>query len=144
MSRQLTDAQHKLVGALDDTAEHVAWKFDQSEYEGPSTIGFASIDNINGRKSFVRSVQSASRSDSIDWIQERRDKEYRIEIGHLEMDLSSSYSGGYSLKVLNISDIVEGPKHQRLDLREKIHSLVLNRLRTYGYLEDARIRSRMD
>jgi hypothetical protein len=37
-----------------------------------------------------------------------------------------------------------GPEHQRLDVRERLNRLVLERLQYHGYCENAFVRSRMD
>lgn len=145
---RLTDAQHEMVGDLDDVAEHVAWEFDADEYQGMSTCGMASITNIDGRSSFVRRVKSLATSDAVDWIRNagRPDVDkYVIEIGSLDLLLThSEYHGCYRLSLTNIGEIMGGPEMQRMDVQERLHDLVLERLRYRGYLDDARRTSRMD
>ena len=144
MSSKYTENQRELIATLDDVSEHVNWEFDETEYQGASTIGFASIKNIDGRKSFVRSVKSAAENDDILYVQEGRNDGYKIDVGGLEMSLSAGHKSGYRLSITNIGEFISGPAHQRLDVREDLHSLALQRLRKNGYLDNARIRSRMD
>jgi hypothetical protein len=144
----LTEAQSELVADLDDVAEHVAWEFDASEYEGIGTCGFAHVSGISGNGSFVRRVKSLAESDHSmvrESRQPHRDHDYVIEVGNLELSVrKDSYRGGYRLNITNVRDFRPGPAHQRIDVRERLHSLVLGRLRENGYLGDARVRSRMD
>lgn len=140
----LTEAQRELIGDLDDVSEHVAWEFDPDEYRGISTCGFAHVGNIDGRASFVRRVQSlADTGKSI--VQHGRNSGYRIQVGSLEMLLrEDSYRGGYRLSIANVGAYINGPEYQRMDVRERLHGLVLERLQYNGYLSGARVYSRMD
>lgn len=143
--QRLTDAQRELIGDLDDVAEHVAWEFDPDEYEGISTIGFASIVNVSGNGSFVRRVQSAASEGAIDSVEETPNGGYRIECAGLELSVTrDTYRGGYSISIINVGDFRSGPEHQRMDVRERLHRLVLDRLQKHGYCMDARVTSRMD
>lgn len=144
MDNKYTENQRELIAALDDTSEHVNWEFDEDEYQGASTIGFASVKGIDGRKSFVRSVRSAAENDDIPYVQEGQNGGYKIDVGGLEMSVSSGHNSGYRLSITNIRDFMSGPAHQRLDVREKLHSLALERLQKNGYLQEAYVRSRMD
>lgn len=144
METQITDAQEELITDLDDVAEHVAWEFEPDDYEGVSTIGFAHV-SLNGNGSFVRRVMSAADNEAIDYVEETRNGGYRIELGGLELSArTDSYRGGYRLSIINVGDFRPGPEHQRLDVRERLHRLVLERLQRHGYAQDARVRSRMD
>lgn len=138
--RQLTDAQEQMITDLDDVAEHVAYEFDPDEYRGISTIGFAHI-KVDGRCSFVQRVKSLAESNHGMVRQNRRG--YHIDVGGLGLMLSDG-TDGYRLSVSNVSEIMGGPEHQRMDVRERLHDLVLERLRSHGYLENARRYSRMD
>lgn len=137
----MTDAQTDLFETLDDVAEHVAWEFDPDEYTGISTIGFAHIGNIDGRSSFVQRVKSLADSDQ-PIVQENR-RGYHIDAGGLGLMLNQG-TDGYRLSISNVSDFRSGPEHQRLDVRERLHRLALNRLKQNGYLNDAVVYSRMD
>lgn len=161
---EMTDAQAEMICDLDDVAEHVAWEFDPDEYRGVSTVGFAHIYGLNGNKSFVRRIKSLAGVS--DHVTQTRRGEYEIEIGGLELRLAPSHDGGYRLSITDIGHYIDGPEYQRLDVRERLHSLVLHRLRSHGYfgtsrrdgadsvadsppenhanLTDARVHSRMD
>lgn len=150
---QLTEAQDHLVSALDDAAEHVMWEWDQPDPHGIGTCGFAHITNIDGRSSFVQRAKSLADSDAVDWVSRDRRNPVRgrvapiaIEIGSLELRLAPSHDSGYRLSVSNIAQLVGGPAHQRIDVREELHRLLLQRLRNeWGYFnERARVYSRMD
>jgi len=143
---RLTDAQTELVADLDDVAEHVLYEFDPDEYDGVGTAGFAHIRGIDGRSSFVRRCSSLAESDSVDWIQipDRRDS-IRIEIGGIQLSLTPNRDSGYRCSITNVSDIRPGPEHQRLDVRERLHRLLLDRLQYHGYLQrGVWVTSRMD
>ena len=134
-----TEAQEKLVTALDDTSEHVHWEFDKDEYKGNGEKGSAEISDISGRKSFVRSVKTTAKNDNISYVIEDGDG-YKITVGGVELRLSKDQHG-YCLSVSNTRDIVGGIEYRRLDVQERIHLLALQRLRMHGYLLDARLQS---
>jgi hypothetical protein len=164
----LTEAQTDLFETLDDVAEHVSWEFDPDEYQGISTIGFAHIKRIDGRSSFVQrakaladsenlsgspqaSDQRSSDNDAVEWVvRDRRNPvsgrvaPVKIEVGSLQLRLAPSHDSGYRLSVSNVSDFRSGPEHQRLDVRERLNRLVLNRLQYHGYCDDAWVSTRMD
>lgn len=137
-----TDAQSEFVGDLDDVAEHVAWEYNSDKYEGPGTCGFAHIGNIDGRSAFVKRVKSVADSGH-EGIQETR-RGYTISISGLDLGLTKNHDSGYRLSINNVSDFQPGPSFQRIDVRERLHQLVLERLRKHGYVQDARVKSRMD
>lgn len=148
---RLTEAQSEMIGDLDDVAEHVAWEFDPDEYQGISTIGFAHIKNIDGRSSFVQRAKALADNDAVGWVERDRRNPVsgrvapvRIEVGGLELRLAPSHDSGYRLSVSNVSDFRSGPEHQRLDVRERLNRLVLQRLQYNGYCEDAWVSTRMD
>jgi hypothetical protein len=142
-SSQLTEAQSDMIATLDDVSEHVAWEFDSDNYHGPSTVGFAHI-SLDGNSSFASRIRSLSKSGCPHVEHNERRDEYRIQVGGLELSLRSGHDG-YRLTVSNVKDYIGGPEFQRLDVRERLHSLVLERLRHNGYLEDhGQVRSRMD
>jgi len=139
----LTEAQSDLTETLDDVAEHVAWEFDPDEYDGFGSCGFAHIQ-MDGRCSFAQRVKSLASSDHS--MVEEVDRgpsatEYQIQVGGLQMVLNEA---GNRLSVTNVSDFRPGPEHQRLDVRIRLHELVLHRLQSHGYLDEARIYRRMD
>lgn len=140
----LTPAQSELISDLDDVAEHVAWEFDPDEYQGISTIGFAHIHGIDGNGSFMARVRSCVKSGQIEYITELRNGGYQIQISGLELHITKSHSGGYRASVTNVRSFKSGPEHQRLDVRERLNRLVLDRLQQHGYLNGAFVRSRMD
>lgn len=148
MGNQITEAQHELITDLDDVANHVAWEFEPDDYQGISTIGFAHISGVSGNGSFVRRVMSVADNQAIDYVEETRNGGYRIELGGLELSVRHSPStrgaGGYRISVINVGDFRPGPEHQRLDVRERLNRLVLDRLQFHGYCQDAWVRSRMD
>lgn len=142
MTDKLTDAQYNLIVALDDTAEHVSWEFDENNYIGTSTAGFAHIGSIDGRCSFIQNVKSLSSIPEVDCVSESRNA-YNIEVGNLELSIMN-LSDGYRVSVSNVRNYVSGPNYQRLDVQERLHRLVLNRLKSRGYLTDARVFTRID
>lgn len=143
-----TETQSQMIRDLDDIAEHVAWEFDPDDYRGISTIGFAHIDGIDGRSSFVQRVKSLADVDeeycSGFSVRETRRGEYRIEVGSLDLRLSTGGRNGWRLAITDVSAYIDGPEHQRLDVRERLHRLVLRRAQYHGYLDGARVYSRMD
>lgn len=141
---RLTDAQQELVSTLDDVAEHVAWEFDPEEYEGFSTCGFASIKNIDGRGSFVQRVKSLAESDHPAVTERERRSDYVISVGGASLRLSPERDSGYRLSLTNVSDFRSGPEYQRLDVRRRLHELVLGRLQYNGYCDRGRVHGRMD
>ena len=143
--RHLTDAQTELVTDLDDVAEHVMYEFDPTEYDGIGTVGFAHIRGIDGRSSLVRRCASLVDSDRVDWItrddchpgetdQNSESAPLRIAIGGLQVRLAPNHDSGYRCTITNVSEIRPGPEHQRLDVRERLHRLLLDRLQYHGYL----------
>lgn len=141
----LTEAQNEMLGVIGDAAEHVAWEFNESKYQGVSTCGFAHISGLNGNKSFVRRIKSMAGSDNINWVKEDRRGDYRIDVGGLELRLSKDeYNGGYRLSITNVQDYISGPEYQRMDVRQRLHSLLLDRLKYHGYAQEARIMVRPD
>lgn len=158
--QRLTEAQSEMIGDLDDVAEHVAWEFDPQNFEGISTCGFAHIGNIDGRSSFVRRIKSLADSDSDVVMANRRG--WHIEVGQQnpqdslprESDgrpsgmnlnlMKDGHRGGYRMSLSNVQHYMSGPEYQRMDVRERLHDLVLERLQSHGYLERARRYSRMD
>lgn len=142
---ELTEREESLLGALDDTSEHVAYEFDPDDYVGMSTCGMASITSIDGRSSFVKLVKSLADTDIVPGVNEDHNGSYKIEIGSLELFLShSEYHGCYRLSITNTQDLCIGPNFQRMDAQERLHDLVLERLRYNGFLEGARRTSRID
>jgi hypothetical protein len=141
----MTDAQEHLTAALDDMAEHVAWEFEPDQFDGISTIGFAHIHGIDGRSSFVQRAKSLADKETVGWVRRNRRDNVIIEIGPLDLRLAPAHDGGYRLSITNINELRPGPEHQRLDVRERLHWLVLERLQyEWGYLDGARVKSRMD
>jgi hypothetical protein len=142
----LTDAQHEMLVALDDVEQHIAWEFDPDEYRGISTCGFAHVANIDGRSSFVKRVRSLAKSDCVHVEEDERlsDTAYTIEVGGLEASLRPAHNSGYRLSITNVGSFISGPEYQRIDVRERLHGLLKRRLQYNGYLEDARVKSRMD
>lgn len=149
---QLTDPQHNMLGTLDDVAEHVAHEYDPDEYRGISTIGFAKIESIDGRSSFVQRAKSLADNPNVTGVQ--RDQRMpasngrvapiQISVGRPTLRLAPLHDSGYTLSITNVSDFQSGPEHQRLDVQERLHELVLQRLRYHGYCDDARVHARMD
>jgi hypothetical protein len=141
-SRGLTEAQHEMLGVLDDIVEHLHTEFDSDDYQGPSTCGMAHIHDLSGNGSFVRRVKSLADSEN-PHVTERQRRGYVIEVGGVTMTLMPAHDTGYRLSV-RTSDLLPGPEQQRLDAQERIHKLALQRIRYNGYADDARVRSRMD
>jgi hypothetical protein len=141
-SSGLTEAQSDLIAALDDVSEHVAWEFDESEYRGISTCGFAHI-HFSGNSSLYRRLQSLAGSDHPDVEFDQRN-DIVAQVGGLELTVMESHDSGYRLSIRNVKDYISGPEYQRLDVRKRLHSLVLERLRYNGYADSARIYTRMD
>lgn len=140
---RLTDAQEQMIGDLDDVAEHVAWEFDADEYDGFGACGFAHI-KMDGRCSFSQRVKSLASSDHpmVEKVERGPSAyEYQIHVGRLQMSLNEA---GNRLSITNVSDFRPGPEHQRIDVRIRLHELVLHRLQSHGYLDGARIYRRMD
>lgn len=159
--RGMTEAQSDLFETLDDVSEHLAWEFEPDNYEGLSTIGFAHIANIDGRSSFVKRIKSLANSDN-PIVRENRNG-YHIElgdsrrgspvsqtatrdgkVGKLSLMMMEAHDSGYRLSISNVSDFRSGPEHQRLDVRQRLHELVRDRLQYNGYCEDAYVKTRMD
>jgi len=152
MSGALSSPQSDLIGALDDAVEHVVWEWDQPDPNSVGTCGFARIDGIDGRSSFVQRAKSLADRDGTSQV--TRDRRHRprsgrvapvsIEIGSLDLSLRPNHDSGYRLTINNIPELVGGPAHQRLSVRRELHELLLNRLQHNGYLDDAYVRGRMD
>lgn len=143
----LTDAQHRLVGALDDGAEHVAWEFDPDEWRGVSTCGFAHIHIPDGRCSFVQTLRGLADDPEFDWITSAEHRSgHSVEIGCLELTCNpASTKGGYRLSITNTRELCHGPSFQRMDVQQHLHELLLNRLQLeHDYLPDASVRTRID
>jgi hypothetical protein len=143
----LTDAQHEMLVALDEAAEHIAWEFDADEYEGFSTCGFAHIGNIDGRSSFVQRIRSLAREHECVHVEEKNKhsgNEFKIDVGGLEAVLQPSYDSGYQLSITNIGQYIDGPEYQRMDVRERLNGLLRCGFERNGYLTEARVKSRMD
>jgi hypothetical protein len=143
----LTDAQHEMLVVLDDASEHVSWEFHEDCYQGFSTCGFAHIGNIDGRGSFVQRVRSLARERECVHIDEEyrhSGDQYKIDVGGLEASLRPAHDSGYRLSISNVKDYIGGPEFQRMDVRERLHTLLLEKLQENGYLENARVKSRMD
>lgn len=138
----LTERQEELLVALDDTAEHVSWEFEPEAYQGVSTIGFAHIAGIDGRSSFMQLLRTLAESGN-EHVVEHRDG-YMIEIGRLALSVLPAHNGGYRMSITDVGAYRDGPEHQRLDVRERLHNLVLNRLQYNGFLTGCRVKSRMD
>lgn len=143
MKKELTEAQRELETALKNTSKHVSENFDEHRYTGPSTIGFAHISNVNGNGSFVRSIQSLSRVKSNRTVVNENGR-YRVEKNGLKLSVTKAHNGGYRVSVSNVREFIDGPEHQRLDVRERLNRLVLEKLQEQGYLEGSYISSRMD
>lgn len=147
----MTEAQTGLFETLDGVAEHVSCEFEPDDYQGISTIGFAHITNIDGRSSFVQRAKSLADCDAGGRVERDarnpvagRVKSVKIEVGGLELRLAPSHDSGYRLSVSNVSDFRDGPEHQRLDVRERLNRLMLQRLQYNGYCDDAWVSTRMD
>lgn len=149
-TRQLTDAQEQLLFGLDDAAEHVAWEFDPTEWEGIGTCGFAHIRIPDGRCSFVRRAKALAHSDNPAVQVDQRvvsggANQLTMSFGRLELSLGPSHRSGYRLSITNVQSLANGPSYQRIDLRERLHKLLLERLQSkWGFLEKARVYTRMD
>lgn len=142
----LTEAQHEMTGALDDANEHLHWEFDPDEYKGFSTCGFAHIRISDGRCSFVQMIRGLAKHPHTLVQEDTRSHsgpEYEWSFGDTRYSLRKGHDGGYRLNV-SANHLFDGPEYQRMDVQERIHRLVLERLRAHGYLNDAGIRSRMD
>lgn len=138
----LTEAQRDLIETLDDVSEHVAWEFNPDEYQGFSTAGFANI-HFSGNSSLYRLLTSLAASDC-EHVERDARGNITASFGRLELSVYERHNSGYKLSIVNVRDYISGPEHQRLDARKRLHSLVLERLREHGYLDGARIYTRMD
>jgi len=139
----VTEAQSELLTVLDDVSEHVHWEFDADSYDGFSTCGFAHIGNIDGRSSFVRRIDGLADSNDTR-VTGRSDGSYNIRVAGLDLTLRADYDSGYRLTLNNVGEFVDGVEYQRLDVRERLHGLIRERLQYNGFIEDAHVRSRMD
>lgn len=140
----LSDGAHDLLATFDDVDQHLAFEYDPEQYSGISTIGFAHIKGIDGRKSFYTRLKELAENSSIDQITTDRRGDIQVDVGRASFRISEAYDGGRRMSLSNIRDFQPGPEHQRLDVRERLHSLALNRFRYNDYLGDARVSSRMD
>lgn len=147
---QLTDAQKQLIMDLDDVAEHVGFEFEPRDPESFGTCGFAHIANVDGRSSFVQRAKSLADETSVTIVSRDsrvvsgRVAPVKIDYPGLELRLAPAHDGGYRLSINNVRDFQSGPAFQRMDVREELHRLVLQRLQKHGYLTDAYVSSRMD
>ena len=64
--------------------------------------------------------------------------EYNVEIGNLELSIINS-SNGYKVYISNIRNHISKVNYDRLDVKEKLHHLDLNRLNYNGYLNESRV-----
>lgn len=145
----ITEAQEDLLFSVEGVYLKFNRNFDKSEYDGFAAAGFAHITAIDGRCSFVQRSKTLADNPKITEFRRTASRSGRvsgveIEAGCLRMTLKPAYDSGYRLSVSNIGELMEGPEFQRLDVREDIHSLVLEAFQNDGYLPDARVRSRMD
>jgi hypothetical protein len=149
----VTEAQQHLIDALDDAAEHVMFEWDKPDPESYGTCGFSNIKNVDGRSSFVQRGKALAENDAVAWVTRDRRNPVRgrvapikIDIGAIELRLAPSHDSGYRLSVSNVSELVGGPAHQRLDVRRELHRLLLERLRgNWGYFsEQTRVYGRVD
>lgn len=143
MSDNLSETQKKLVKALDVASKSVSNNFDADEYKGLSTLGFAHISNVSGNSSFIRGIKSLANEHSENRVSENNGR-YKVSFNSLELSVSKSHGGGYRVSVSNVSNFVNGPEYQRMDVREKLNQLVLDSLQNCGYLNDSYVSSRMD
>lgn len=167
----LSDSAHDLRNAFDDVSEHLCFEYDSEQYSGISTIGFAHVAGIDGRKSFYTRLKELVAYDDEPRVTEDRRGDVQVkignsaegtarsasrsevavtetqevsEIGKPHFRISEAYDGGRRMSLTNVRDFQPGPEHQRLDVRERLHTLALNRFRYNGYLQDARVSSRVD
>lgn len=143
-SSPMTDEQWDLIHTLDDVHEHVFFEFDRDDYQGPGTCGFANIRGIDGRGKLVRRLKSVAERGN-QHVERVRDDRFQMHIGGLQLRLTPDQrSGGYRLSVTNIPEIMQGPEHQRIDVRKRLHQLVMERFQYNWYIPDAYVTSRMD
>lgn len=139
----MTESQKRLIGVLDDVAEHVAYEADPDDYPEFSTIGFASIKGIDGRCSFASLVRRLADS-RYDQVYEDQNGAYRIEVAGLELSLMDGHRG-YRLSITNTGRYVPGKKNQLLCVQKDLHRYVLQRLQMHDFLTDgAYVHGRMD
>lgn len=143
-----TDAQKRTNGAIDDALEHLASEWDREEYRGVSTCGFGRIKGLDGRKSLVRGLKLLARDDDYPQytLSGRKNDRVTIEVAGWQLSLSPNHDSGYSLSVTGFPDHYGvGADVQRMDLQERVHELILERLQSYwGLAEDAYVYSRID
>lgn len=141
-----TEPQEHLFHALDDAIEHLHWEFDVSDYQGPSTCGMASIWGIDGRGSFVRRMDALASNDSAPQIERDRRGHLRVDIGGVEFLLrKNNRASGYRLSITDVAIPDLGANWQRMDVQERLHQLLLNRLQDeWDYLDRAMVTSRID
>lgn len=139
----LTDAQTEILAEMDDVSEHIAHEFDPDEYEGFSTCGFAHVHNISGNGTFYRRVKSLAESELSPNFVEGNRGVYHVNIGSMCLSITEAHDGGYRAS-LSVGEYIDGAEYQRMDVRERLHGLLLSRLKYHGYCEDAYVSSRMD
>jgi len=132
------------LAAFDDVDQHIAYEYHPDCYQGLSTIGFAHIAGIDGRKSFYIRCKQLANDPTVDQVTTDRRGDIRVDVGTTSFRISEAYDGGRRMSLTNVRDFQPGPEHQRLDVRERLHSLALNRFRYNGYLQEARVSSRVD
>lgn len=138
----LTNEQWDLIAAVDDAIEHCHFEIDADDYRGPSTCGFASIVDVDGRRKFMRRLKANLEADRHNFSNATTGVG-EIHMGGFRIVITEDYQGGYRVSIAQ-QNILGGPDIQRLDFQERLHREFLNRMRYNGYLEEARLRSRMD
>lgn len=138
----LTDEQWDVTTSLDDAIQHCHFEIDPDQYRGVSTCGFASIADVDGRRKFMRRIKSNAEEDRHHYQGTRNG--VSIEIGGWRITVhEDSYRGGYRVSISD-QTILHGPDIQRLDFQERLHREFLRRMQQNGYLEEARVTSRID
>ena len=140
----LSDSAQDLRDTFDDVSEHLCFEYDSEHYTGIITIVFAHVAGIDGRKLFYTRLKELVAYDDEPRVTEDRRGDIQVKIGKPHFRISEAYDGGRRMSLTNVRDFQPGPEHQRLDVRERLHSLALNRFRYNGYLQDTRVSSRMD
>jgi hypothetical protein len=136
---KLTDAQYNLIVALDDTSEHIAWEFNaEIVNSGPGTEGSAYIENIDGRCSFIQNLKSLADEPEIDFITYSNES-YHVKIGKMKLLIQNT--NGYTVKLDNVRDYVTGIEYKRVDVNKRLNQLVLQGLKSRGYLNDSVVTS---
>jgi hypothetical protein len=135
---KLTDAQYNLIVALDDTSEHIAWEFNGFTHYGPGTEGSAYIENIDGRCSFIQNLKSLADEPEIDFITYSNGS-YHVKVGKMKLLIQNN--NGYTVKLDNVRDYVTGIEYKRVGVNKRLNQLVLQRLKSRGYLNDSVVTS---